>query len=271
MRFERQISFPAAAADEPAAGLRDQGRWAEAQDLCLDALARDPNSYPARVGLAVCRLHLGKPRQAYHMFQRALRERPDCLTALFGQAMAHHLAGRINDAVRAYEELVARHTGSVEAWSNLISIALDRDDAASAREYAERLLAIRPNSLEALTALADCDFLQQHFASAAELCQAIAGLRPESFEAWFNLAVARQKAGRLDEAVVHYENALRLRSSAAGAWLNLGLSWHELGDLARARQAYNRVLEPRPVIEVVECRTSAGQPEESPRRLMRTA
>jgi tetratricopeptide (TPR) repeat protein len=239
LRFERTVSPDATPSDET-------------------------ESDTSRVAAAVSRLRSSKPRQAYHLFQLALQHEPTSIAALSGQAMALHLMGRTAEAIRAYEK--------IESWPNLVVIALDQDDPALAREYAERWLAACPDSVDALTALANCDFLEQRFEPAAERCQALVAILPDSFTAWFNLGVARHKSGRLDEAALAYENALRRRPDSADAWLYLGLVRHEVGELTRARQAYGRALAPAsPAQEVVECNVCAGRHETSPLPLMRTA
>jgi tetratricopeptide (TPR) repeat protein len=127
--------------------------------------------------------------------------------ALLRQAMAHHQAGRLADARKGYEAVLALGADTMaEHYLGVLDMQEGRP-----REGENRIRA----------ALAQRDDV------------------PDFFN---NLGLCLRAQGRLEEAVAEYRKALNLHPAYAPAWSNLGLDLHKLGHLDEALEAFNRAL-----------------------------
>lgn len=126
---------------------------------------------------------------------------------LLQQALVHHQAGRLLDARRCYQAVLAQSPSAiVEHYLGVLDMQEGRPQ--------EGELRIR-------TALAIRDDL------------------PDFHN---NLGVCLRAQDRLEEAVAAYRLALELNPSYAPAWSNIGLDQHKLGHLDEALDAFDRAL-----------------------------
>lgn len=131
----------------------------------------------------------------------------DTPEALLGQAATHHQAGRLAEARRLYETVLAQGANTMaEHYLGVLDMQEGRPREAEAR--------IR--------------------ATLAERSDV-----PDFFN---NLGLCLRAQDRLEEAVAAYRKALALHPAFAPAWSNVGLDMHKLGHLDEALDAFNRAL-----------------------------
>jgi tetratricopeptide (TPR) repeat protein len=127
-------------------------------------------------------------------------------------AMRLERAGRVADAVTAYEQLLARWPDLPECWYNLAVLqrkARRFDDAlASYRQALDRGVS-QPEEVHLNRGVIYADFLRRDADAAAELHAALA-LNPRYEPALLNLANLQEDLGRRDEALALYEQLLDL-------------------------------------------------------------
>lgn len=135
---------------------------------------------------------------------------------LFGGAVGHHQAGRLDVAERGYRAALAKDPLHVASLHHLGIIALQTGRARDAIELIGRA----------------------------------AGLKPELPDQQYNLGVALQGVGRLDDAAACYRNAIALRPDYAAAHMNLGNLLLVQGRLSEAIGSYRQLLalEPRSAV-----------------------
>lgn len=131
---------------------------------------------------------------------------------LLAAAVAHHKAGRLDQAAALYDTILAEQPVHAEALHNSALIALQRGD---------KDVAVR------------------------RLRGAIAAA-PERAVAHNDLGAALRLAGRLPEAAQALERAVATDPSYADAWNNLGIVRRAMGDLAGARDALSRGVQLKP-------------------------
>ena len=204
----------------------------------------------------------------------------DSVAARLEAALAQHRAGRLDDAEKLYEELLAAAPETADAWQFLGLIALSRGDAAAAEAKIRRAielnatagvyhfnlgLALRrrgdlagaitsyrqavhlePGLAEAHNNLGNCLREAGDLEAAVAACRAATTLRPNYAEAHINLGVALQDLGRTDEAVAAYKHALELKPDSAEAHYNLGLAFFRQGRLDDVIGAFRRAIELQP-------------------------
>ena len=128
----------------------------------------------------------------------------------YGIAMFQH--GYLDEAAASFEQVIAEKPGDAEAYYNLGTLNLRRNDLAQARHYLEETLKLRPNYPEA----------------------------------WNNLGMIAGQEGRIEEAVQNFQQALLLRPDFATALLNLGNLYRRAGDFAKAGELLGRAIKLQP-------------------------
>ena len=84
------------------------GRWEDAAERFTKVLETSPTRTEARLGLAICQLHLEKSEAALENFDRVLAEDPANETALFGKAVGLQLTWRFDEATDIYKRVLSR-------------------------------------------------------------------------------------------------------------------------------------------------------------------
>ncbi len=192
------------------------------------------------------------------------------------EAVAHHAAGRLADAVRIYQAILARSPGDADAMAGLGVAALDGgkpeiarpllaeaarrkpgdalihnnlanaakaagDEAAAATSY-RRAVALVPSRAELVTNLAG------GLAGPPAIAwgRRAVGLAPADPDAWFVLAQGAAAGGQLGTAIGSLGRSLTLDPTRATAWFNRANALRDLGEVEAAVSHYRRavVLDP---------------------------
>ncbi|THD58320.1 tetratricopeptide repeat protein [Phenylobacterium sp.] len=144
-----------------------------------------------------------------------MTDRPDAppdVAARLREAMASHVAGRVDEAQAGYRGVLALEPDHAEALGMLALILLDGPDPAAAEAVIQRLLTARPDDEAGLLCLGRLRARQGEDAAAAEAFQRVAMRRPGLAPAQKELGAALLRLGRLARA----EAAVRA-AIAAGA------------------------------------------------------
>ena len=128
----------------------------------------------------------------------------------YGVALFQH--GYLDAAAASFEQVIARKPNDPEAYYNLGTLNLRRNDLQQARQYLEQTLKLQPNYPEA----------------------------------WNNLGMIAAQQGQADEAVRNFQQSLNLRPNFAIALLNLGNVYRRQGLSDKAQALLNRALEIQP-------------------------
>jgi tetratricopeptide (TPR) repeat protein len=204
---------------------------------------------------------------------------PD-VAALLADAVASHQAGKLVDAERAYNQILAvdpqhcdclhllgvilnqrgKHAQAVAqidlslaknpinaaAWSNrgTALYALKRLDEAIA-SY-DRALAIAPNFAFALSNRGAALYALKRFDEALTSYDCALAVQPDYVEALSNRGNTLKELKRFDEALASFDRALAVRPDYAEAHLNRGIVLRELDRPDEALAAYDRALAIRP-------------------------
>jgi protein O-GlcNAc transferase len=118
-------SDPAAAAGAQARRLVGQGRFHEAEQVLLQALAQYPNSVPVQRHLATVFLALAKHREALALLKALAASHPDDQQVLLNLSTALFKLDNLYESHMALESLVKRFPANTQARVNLASIHLN--------------------------------------------------------------------------------------------------------------------------------------------------
>lgn len=202
------------------------------------------------------------------------------LQQTFSQAVAHHQAGRLQQAADLYQQilteqprhadslhllgLIAYKTGRLEEAAGLITNALQQDSTKApycfnlgvvlqkqgkpdeAADAYRRAVELNPSHVEAQSNLGNVLLEQGKLDQAATAYQQALRLNPKSPEAHNNLGVALKEQGKFAQAVASYQQALKLNPHHVEAQNNLGVALRDQGKLDEAVAAFTQTLALRP-------------------------
>lgn len=162
--------------------------------------------------------------------------------ALFERALAHHRAGDLQKAERAYRAVLSALPDLPEALANLATVLQQQGRLDEAEAHLRAAFARRPdhaglciNLGALLRAKGDLEGAQAQYRLAVERA-------PQHPLAHYNLANLLRDGANAEEAILHYRRAIELDPSCFDAHLNLGGTLAELTDFAGAEACLRRAL-----------------------------
>jgi tetratricopeptide (TPR) repeat protein len=162
-------------------------------------------------------------------------------------ALAHHQAGRLDEAEQIYRQLLAARPNDAGVVQLLGLIALQRGQF----QLAESCIcqAIRLDGGQAVFHgnLGEVYRAMGRPADARACYERALAISPRMAEARNNLGTLLQAEGRHDEAIGCYQEALAVRPDFADALNNLGSALQDQGNLPGAIAAYRRAVEVEPL------------------------
>ena len=161
-------------------------------------------------------------------------------------ALAHHQAGRYDQAAAIYEGILRRHPKHPDAL-HLLGVALhQRGDHRRAVELIGRAIGLAANRPMFHYNLG----LARHALGRPE--RAVAAyrraieLKPDHAESHYNMGNAFQEMDRLDAAITAFRRAVEIKPDHANAWHNMGNVLQNRGKTSEAIAAYRRTLTIQP-------------------------
>jgi len=223
---------------------------------------------------------------------------PPALVALFGEAVAHHQAGRLAEADSLYRRVLGAHPGHFDSLHLLGVIHYQRGEREAAVRQIDAALAVNPdvaaahnnrgNALKdlgrAAEALASYDravalksnYAEAHYnrgnvlrelkrhAEAVESYDRALAVRPDYLEALGNRGSALRELGRSDEALASFDRALAIRPDYAEAWFNRANALAALKRHDEALASCDKAIALRP--DLAEAHNNRGHALEKLRR-----
>ena len=173
------------------------------------------------------------------------------MQALAAGAVEAMRAGRDDDAIRQFNEIVAKIPTCSDCYYNLGVAYAKKQQFAEAETSFKKAIELAPNSGDAYTGLANVynatkrfDLAQQASAKAAELTTASGG--GGSAEALYNQGVILWNAGKFAEAKVQFESAVKADPAMGMAHYQLGMAHLNLGQIPEAKAAFQEYLKVDP-------------------------
>jgi predicted O-linked N-acetylglucosamine transferase (SPINDLY family) len=167
---------------------------------------------------------------------------PAQLQRLLQEAVAHHRAGRLEQAEALYRRVRTSAPRNFDALHLSGVIALQQGRSADAADFLARALKLSPKSAVcamrfglALNGLGRTAEAEQQLRLAVELDAGFV-------EAWDNLAYCLKTQNRLPEAIECHLRAVTLKPDYATGWYNYGLTLSLSGRVADALRCHDRAL-----------------------------
>jgi tetratricopeptide (TPR) repeat protein len=175
---------------------------------------------------------------------------------LLAEAFALHQAGRLAEAEKAYNQILATQPDHFDGLHLLGILLHQRGEHAQALRQIDLALKINPNNIPALNnrgiALKELKRFEEALASYDRAFE----LWPDYAEALLGRANALKELQRFAEALASYDRTLRLRPDWVDAHVNRGNVLHALEHFEEALASYDHALALRP--DLAEAHANRG-------------
>jgi protein O-GlcNAc transferase len=218
--------------------LYQQGKHAEALEICTRILRREPtNEQVLAMHGTVCAL-LGKRVDAIATFSRASRIYPKSAPFHYMLGNLQREAGQVSQAVEHYRQAVSLQEKFTDAWINLGLSLQSLDQHESSIECYKKALSLDSMNALALYNLGNCFQDRGRWQEAIDCYEKLLKSRPSDINSIFNLGNANLASGQVLRALQCFEQVGQLSPSHVQALANGGLALYRLG---RLRDAENRL------------------------------
>jgi len=173
-------------------------------------------------------------------------DRRAALSQTLGDALAHHRAGRLNEAEAGYRKLLKAAPNHPDALHMLGTIANSRGQPERALKLIRKALEVIPNFADAHLNLGNAFHLLGQPTEAIECYRRAIALRPGFAAAHSSLARELCRQGAFVAAAASAQRAAELDPLSPDAFFNLGVAMRSLGRLNAAEAALRQSLALRP-------------------------
>lgn len=209
----------------------------------ISALAASGERVEARAGGAPVVATVVRPRDAVHwtLYYPPLPEAAQDTPA--GRAAAALAVGRVDEAQRELDAMLARNPDDATALAQRAVIALVQNDAATAQGLAERAVAAAPDDVRARVALSWVRQAAFDLPGALEAAQSAVQAEPGSALARARLAELWLALGDTDQALAEAHVAVRADPMLSLPYTVLGFAHLAAVDTGAARVAFEAAIE----------------------------
>jgi len=212
-----------------------------AQGKFSNALAREPDNYQAKLGLAEAQLGLRQLVDALAGFESTMESEPLRAKALQGRGITLVLMGRNNLGLPLLHQAIEQDPGLWRAWNAIgRSYALERNTEKALASYDRALLA-NGNAAPVYNNRGMTLLMATRYGEAESSFRHSLTLDPALEAAKMNLRLALAWQGRYDEAAAKLK-----RGDAPRVLNNIGFVAMERGDFATAKLFFTKAMEISP-------------------------
>jgi tetratricopeptide (TPR) repeat protein/2-polyprenyl-3-methyl-5-hydroxy-6-metoxy-1,4-benzoquinol methylase len=198
------------------------GQLAEAERLCREALALDPNHADSLHLLGIIACQVGRHAAGVELLGRSLAVNSSSADCHFNMAHALRTLGRLDDAAVHFNQASVLKRDFIPAHLGLGDLLMQQGRIEEARTRYQRALVIEPRSVDAHYGLANVAMQQGRLDEAAAGYRRVLALKPDLAEACNNLGIVLASQGKLDEAAAFYRRAIALKPQLVDVYRNLG-------------------------------------------------
>jgi len=161
-------------------------------------------------------------------------------------ALEAHRAGRLDEATRLYEAIVAQEPENAVAWHLLGVVNHQQCKHAEAIECFSRAIAREPNTAAYYVSLAEAQRALGRFELSEANCRAALELQGDQCDAICTLGLALRGLGRIDEALDQLQHVVRLDPNYVRGHISLGRLLLEVSRPADALPHLQRAVQASP-------------------------
>lgn len=177
--------------------------------LIISTKTHNPGSKEARMVAAERAMKLGRYESALEIYNGLYTSNTRDPNVLLGRATALQHMGEDDEAIMAYEELLAIRPKNLEAQVNMQGLLSKRYPAVALRNLVD-LQQDNPGNVAIVAQLAVVSAQLGHYADAIRYLGVAASMEPENANHVYNMAVIADRAGDKKSAIRYYEDALEI-------------------------------------------------------------
>ena len=166
----------------------------------------------------------------------------------FQQAISAHQAGRLSDAERLYQQVLAADRGNFAAQYKLAFLLYKQQRTELALRAVEAALRLNPNSVEALLLQSVLELGAGQLEVAFTGISQVTSREPGNAEAWHTQGLVSHGLKRFEEAIHSFDKVLVLNPGHVGALCHRGNALMELGRFQDAVAAFDGALARAPTL-----------------------
>jgi len=165
---------------------------------------------------------------------------------LLASAVAAHQQGRLQDAERQYQAVLAIDSGQTPALGLLGALMLQRNDPVAALPLLEKALRLDPRQPSTLNNHGHALYLLKRYDDALQSLDAALALQPEYAAAHNNRGTALRGLKRYEEALASFKEACKIKPDFVDALNNLAGSLMDFNRYDEALAFYDRLISQNP-------------------------
>jgi tetratricopeptide (TPR) repeat protein len=220
--------------------------YAPARAAFETALAIEPDSLAARVGLACVCDELGRIGEALQHLAAASQHHPEEPTVLFALGFCHERWGKTDQAAVDYRRCLEAAPNLRNARERLAAIHLKQNDLKGAIDQYEQICWYDPGEIVPALTLANLYLQAGRHEDAIRRFQHVLTIEPDNWEACDDLVAAYEQAGMHLEAIDQLRHMMAEQPDFPDNHLRLGDLYAKLGDEAGALTEYEAAAELNP-------------------------
>lgn len=188
-----------------------EGKWQEAEGICLEGLERDPLDANLLNLLGAVRLQEHKLEEAARYIEKAISQNPSKSAYKFNLAFAYSLIGRLDDAILLYKSVQ-----DAESFEKAAHLFIAKNDLDQAAECFLKAIQLNPKNLSAHRDLARLYGEQKKFHDAKMWLKKAHALDPQDVHILVDLAhLESEHAQNSSTTVAYLESALKINPDLA--------------------------------------------------------
>jgi tetratricopeptide (TPR) repeat protein/peroxiredoxin len=184
--------------------------------------------------------------EAAASFEQVVAARPNDAEAYYNLGTLDLRRNNFAQAKRYLEKTLSLRADYPEAWNNLGMIAGQEGDADTAIESFKKALALRPEYEIALLNLGNVYRRQRNYGKADETLNRAFALQPDDPEVNYSLGMLHAQQGQMEAAVDYLQKAIALKADYAEAINNLGIVFVRTQQMDRAEQMFKEGIQAAP-------------------------
>jgi predicted TPR repeat methyltransferase len=227
---------------------------------------RRPGGGPGDIGNAISLHRAGKLSQARRRYERILASDRDHVVALHFLGVLDHQGGQSERGIARIERAIRLAPGYADAHNNLGNILKETNQLEAAFRAYQRVVDLVPTHADAWNNLGVVLRGRGRYEEAEKAYTRALEANPAHIAAWQNRGNLLARMSRFEDAVAAYRRVLELRPRDTAAYDALGRTLYRAGDVTRAIAIYREWLEAEPGNSVATHMLAACSGEDAPAR-----
>jgi protein O-mannosyl-transferase len=222
------------------------GYWQDGETLFRHTLAVTENNDVAHNNLGTALEKKGRINEAIRQYQEAIRLKADRVETRNNLGVALGRNGQMEEAVKQFQEAIRLKPGDAPSHNNLGGAFYQQGRTDEAIRQYQEAIRLNPDYADPHNGLGVALDKSGRIDEAIHQLQEAIRLKPDHADAHYNLGVAFYQQGRTDEAIGQFQEVIRLKPDHAEAHNNLGTAFGRTGQTDKAIRQFEEALRLKP-------------------------